>query len=68
MFGIGINHAAKPGFLDNAIVQGSVTLGIGDNKELGGANVSAFGFQGTLGKPTVLLDGRTLISEGKLVL
>jgi leucyl aminopeptidase (aminopeptidase T) len=67
LFGIGINHAAKTGYLDNVIVQGAVTLGIGDNREIGGGNMSTFGFQGTLGKSTVLLDGRTIVSEGKLI-
>lgn len=67
LFGIGVNRAAKAGYLDNPIVRGAVTLGIGDNKELGGANMSTFGFQGTLGKATVLLDGRTIVSEGRLI-
>jgi leucyl aminopeptidase (aminopeptidase T) len=65
-FRIGFNYAAKVGFLNNFIVSGTVTLGIGENKILGGENESTFGFQGTLGKSTVVIDGQTLVSEGKL--
>ncbi len=67
-FGIGMNYAAKIGYLDNTTVQGAVTLGIGDNKVFGGGNVSTFGFQGTLHKATVSFNGKPLVSDGKLVL
>jgi len=66
-FGLGINHAAKPGYLDSTIVHGALTLGIGGNKVLGGANESTFGFQGTLLKSTVTIDGRRVVSEGELL-
>jgi leucyl aminopeptidase (aminopeptidase T) len=65
-FGIGFNYAAKVGFLNSTIVSGAVTLGIGENKILGGKNQSTFGFQGTLRKSTVVIDGQTVVSEGKL--
>jgi len=67
VFGLGINHAAKPGFLDNTLVDGAVTLGIGDNKLMGGKNESTFGFQGTLAKSTVIIDGHRMVSDGKLL-
>ena len=67
VFGLGINHAAKAGYLDNTIVHGAVTLGIGDNKLIGGRNESTFGFQGTLQRSTVMINGRPAISEGKLL-
>jgi len=66
-FGLGINHAAKPGYLDSTIVHGAVTLGIGDNKPLGGTNQSTFGFQGTLLKSTVTINGQRIVAEGKLL-
>ena len=65
-FGIGFNYAAKVGFLNSAIASGAVTLGIGENKILGGKNESTFGFQGTLRRSTVVIDGQTVVSEGKL--
>jgi leucyl aminopeptidase (aminopeptidase T) len=65
-FGIGINYAAKAGYLTNSIVSGAVTLGVGDNKIIGGKNVSTFQFDGALRKSTVIIDGQTVVSEGKL--
>jgi len=67
-FGIGFNYAAKTGFMNDAIASGAVTLGVGDNKAIGGQNVSTFGAQATLKKSRVELDGRTVVSEGKLVI
>lgn len=67
VFGLGINHVAKPGYLDNTIVSGAVTLGIGDNKLLGGKNESSFGFQGTLLKSKVEINGQRVVSEGRLL-
>jgi leucyl aminopeptidase (aminopeptidase T) len=67
-FGIGFNHAARTGFLNNGIASGAVTLGVGDNSTLGGQNKSTFAFQGTLKKSTVSLDGRTIVSEGRLAI
>lgn len=67
-FGIGFNHAAKTGFLNDQISSGAVTIGIGDNATLNGRNRSTFGFQGTLKKSTVKVDGETLVSDGKLTI
>ena len=67
-FGIGINYAARAGYLANQIVSGAVTLGVGDNKMIGGGNVSTFQFEGTLRKSTVIVDGQTVVSKGKLQL
>jgi leucyl aminopeptidase (aminopeptidase T) len=66
LFGIGFNYAAKTGFLNDSIASGAITLGIGENKILGGQNMSTFAFQGTLKKSTVTIDGRTIVAEGKL--
>jgi len=65
-FEMGFNHAAKTGFLNNEIASGTVTIGVGENKKLGGNNESPFQFQGTLRKATVTVDGQTIVSEGKL--
>ena len=66
LFGIGFNYAAKTGFMNDTIALGVVTLGVGDNKTIGGQNVSTFAFKGTLKKSTVAFDGRTVVSEGRL--
>jgi aminopeptidase len=67
-FGIGFNPGAKAGFLGDNIVAGAVTLGVGENTILGGKNVSTFGFQGTIKKSTVTIDGRAVVREGRLVI
>ena len=65
-FAIGFNPGAKTGFLANNIASGAVTIGIGENKALGGKNVSTFGFQGTLRRSTVVIDSQTIVADGKL--
>nr|MDO8134080.1 hypothetical protein [Candidatus Njordarchaeum guaymaensis] len=56
---------AKTGFLYNPIVLGTATIGIGDNRELGGENESSWMFNVTVSKPTVKLDGKPLVKKGK---
>jgi aminopeptidase len=65
---LGLNPRAKLGFTNNPIVLGTATIGIGFNKELGGLNESDFALGVTVAKPTVELDGRTIIKQGELVL
>lgn len=65
---IGLNPRASLGFLNNAIVLGTATVGIGFNKELGGTNDSDYGLAATVAKPTVKLDGKAIIERGKLTL
>jgi leucyl aminopeptidase (aminopeptidase T) len=64
---IGLNPAAEKGYVYNQIIRGSVTLGIGDNRELGGKMESDFGAHCTVEKPSVDLDGKRFIDQGKLV-
>jgi len=65
---IGLNPKAQGGYLYNNIVLGSVSLGIGDNRELGGRVESDFGARCTILKPNVELDERFVIRNGKLAL
>ncbi len=67
-FAIGFNDAAKTGFLNNTIPRGAVTLGIGENKLIGGQNQSTFAFQAALKKSTVVIGGQTIVADGKLSL
>jgi leucyl aminopeptidase (aminopeptidase T) len=64
---VGLNPAAKCGFLENSIVEGVVTIGIGDNSELGGNNRSAFGTPAFLNNATLEVDGKRLVSQGRIV-
>jgi leucyl aminopeptidase (aminopeptidase T) len=63
---IGLNSKAKYGFMMNRIVDGAVTLGIGDNESLGGNNKTAFGTAATISNATLEIDGRTIIKNGQL--
>lgn len=66
-FSLGINPQVRPGYLMNSMVLGAASISIGDNRELGGKNDSDYFFEGTLSKPTVELDGKTFVKNGKYV-
>ena len=65
-FGLGFNPATKTGFTNDPNVSGAVSLGIGENTDLDGKNKSTFGLQGTISKPSVRIDGKVIVKEGKL--
>ncbi|MCK5631505.1 aminopeptidase [Candidatus Bathyarchaeota archaeon] len=67
-FTLGLNPRAKTGFLQNQIVLGTVSIGIGENVNIGGKNESNWGFLTTLSEPTVELDGKPIIEKGRLVM
>jgi leucyl aminopeptidase (aminopeptidase T) len=67
-FTLGLNPKASLGFLTNAIVRGTVTVGIGENRELGGKNSSDYRLPVTLSEPTVKLDGKIIIKQRRLTL
>lgn len=65
---LGLNPKAKTGFLHSEIALGTVTVGIGDNRELDGKNESDYGCKFTATEPTVVVDGGTIIRRGKYAL
>jgi leucyl aminopeptidase (aminopeptidase T) len=65
---IGLNPKAGIGFLSNQIVLGTITIGLGDNRDLGGKMESNFAFHCTVTEPTLELDGKTVIKRGKLTI
>jgi len=65
---MGLNPKKKLGFMSSQIVLGTVTIGLGDNRDIGGKLDSDFMFNCTLAKPTVELDGKTIIKRGKLTI
>jgi leucyl aminopeptidase (aminopeptidase T) len=67
VIGVGLNPKARAGFLQNNIVEGAVTVGIGGNDDIGGANKTDFYFAGVLTKPTLTVDSNVIIKNGKLV-
>ncbi len=66
--GFGLNPKAKPGFLQNPIVSGSVSIAIGDNRVFGGVNDSSYAFAGPLAHGTVEIGGKTVIEGGSWVI
>jgi leucyl aminopeptidase (aminopeptidase T) len=65
---MGLNPKKKLGFMSNQIVLGTVTVSLGDNRDIGGKLDSDFMFNCTLARPTVELDGKTIIKQGKLTI
>jgi hypothetical protein len=64
---IGLNPRAELiGFFTDRIVQGTVSIGIGGNMGIGGTNDTQFGHEETLRKPTLEVDGYTLVKDGKV--
>lgn len=67
-FIIGLNPKAGIGFMSNQIVLGTVTIGLGDNRDIGGKLESNFMFNSTVTEPTVELDRKTVIKRGRLTI
>jgi aminopeptidase len=64
---IGLNPRAELiGFFTDRYVQGTVSIGIGGNKGIGGDNETQFGHEETLRRPTLEVDGYTLVKDGKV--
>ncbi len=66
---IGINPVNKPiGYFTDDFGLGIVSIGIGENRYLGGNNNSDFQFSVAMAKATVKVDGKPLVEKGKLTL
>lgn len=66
-FALGLNAKAKAGYLHNSIVAGTVTLGIGDNRNYDGANKSSYQFYNFQSSATVEIAGKSVIEAGRWV-
>ena len=64
--GVGLNPKARIGFMQDGITAGAVTVGIGGNDDIGGANKTDFYFPGILTKATLTVNGNTIVKNGKL--
>lgn len=63
---IGLNPKARSGFLQDAIVAGSVYVAVGSNDEVpGGKNKTDFYLGASLTGATVTINGRPIIRKGK---
>ena len=65
-FGIGLNRKVVPGYVSSFYARGTVSVGIGDNRDLEGENESSYGFAGFASRATVTIDGKPVVEEGRL--
>ncbi len=66
---IGLNPENKPmGFLNDEFGLGVVSIGIGENRAIGGINNSDFQFTASMAKATVKVDGKPLVEKGKITI
>ncbi len=68
-FSIGTGHLEKPGTLSEKGMLGTIHLALGDNHSAypGGKNVSKSHIDATIRNPTVEVDGRLVIKDGRVV-
>lgn len=65
-FSIGFNPRAQPNYTINSVVEGTASVGIGGNEDIGGINKPGFFYIGSLSGATVNADGNLVVKEGKL--
>jgi leucyl aminopeptidase (aminopeptidase T) len=66
VLGIGLNPRARIGFLQDTICAGAITVGIGGNDDVGGANKTNFYFPGVITKATLTVDDNPIVQNGKV--
>jgi leucyl aminopeptidase (aminopeptidase T) len=66
MLVFGLNPEIRPGYPQDPIAAGCVTLTLGYNDEVGGKNKTDFSFSATLASATVTLDGKPVVEGGRL--
>ena len=49
-------------------MRGAVTVGLGENRDLGGANATGFGYAAALLGATLEVDGKKRVAGGKLMI
>ena len=68
-FDIGLNPRVELiGYTTDELALGTATIGVGANRGIGGRNDSSWTFAGTVAKPTVEVDARKIITDGKISL
>jgi leucyl aminopeptidase (aminopeptidase T) len=67
MLSFGLNPEMRPGFPQDPITAGVMTLSLGDNSELDGKNKTDFSFSASLANATLTLDGRPVLEAGRLL-
>jgi hypothetical protein len=68
VLGLGLNPKAQIGFLQDTICVGAITVGIGGNDDVGGANKTNFYFPGVITKASLTVDDNPIVQNGKVTL
>jgi len=68
-FGIGTNDSAKLSgvLLEDEKVMGTIHIAVGNNVSMGGSVNVPIHLDGVVKKPTVWMDGKLLMKDGKLL-
>jgi len=64
---VGLNRKVVPGYTNSTYARGTLSVGIGDNRDLDGKNESSYGFNGFLSKPVVVVGEKVLVDRGRLL-
>ncbi len=64
---IGLNPEARFGFLGDSLVQGAVSVAIGNNEWLGGSNDSDYDFPISFRDADLDVDGRRIVEAGRIL-
>jgi len=67
LVGVGLNPKIKTGFLQDSLVEGTVTVAIGGNDDVGGNNKTDYYYAGILTRATLSVDENVIVKNGKLV-
>jgi leucyl aminopeptidase (aminopeptidase T) len=69
-FGVGTNPSAKLSgiLLEDEKVMGTIHIALGNNKSMGGSVNVPIHLDGVIKKPTVYMDGKVIMKDGKLLI
>ncbi len=65
---VGLNPRTAFGFLENEIVEGAVTIAIGENEWLGGTNECDYIFPVSFEDATLSIDDNVIVDKGRILL
>ena len=68
-FVVGLNPRVELiGYTTDELALGTASVGVGENRGIGGKNDSSFAFSGTIERPTIAINGSTVMVNGRISL
>src|SRR3972149_2276387 len=68
-FVVGLNPRVELiGYTTDELALGTASVGVGENRGIGGKNDSSFAFSGTIERPTIAINGSTVMENGRISL